>query len=183
MGILGCNTIGIKDPTGADRKKLLVWVEIDRCMTDALSVVTGAKLGRRSLKFVDYGKVAASFLNLDTSNAIRISARDSSRALADTRYPEIASKKERQMRTYFDATDTELFSVERVSIEVSEQDLPGRPRSRVSCSKCGEGINDRREVLRTDGSVECRSCAVGGYYTISKVDEPELSGTPDLSTP
>ena len=72
IATLGCGLIGIQDPRGADRKKLIVWVEIDRCMADAVGAVTGARLGRRSLKFLDYGKVAATFLNIDSGDAVRI---------------------------------------------------------------------------------------------------------------
>src|ERR687886_438237 len=83
MATLGCKLIGIDDPRGADRKKLIVWVEIDRCMTDAVSAVTGVRLGKRSLKYVDYGKVAATFLNTENKRAVRLVALESSRALAD----------------------------------------------------------------------------------------------------
>src|ERR687885_2371385 len=96
MALLGCKLIGIEEPRGADRKSLIVWVEIDRCMTDAVSAVTGVRLGRRSLKFVDYGKVAATFLNTETKRAVRIVALESSRTLADERYPDIADKRTRQ---------------------------------------------------------------------------------------
>jgi len=74
MALLGCAAVGLNDPKGADRKKLIVWVEIDRCMADAVSAVTGARLGKRSLKYVDYGKVAATFLNTETNEAVRIVA-------------------------------------------------------------------------------------------------------------
>src|SRR6185312_8837393 len=89
MALLGCRLIGVDDPRGADRKKLIIWVEIDRCMTDAISAVTGVRLGTRSLKYVDYGKVAATFLNTTLDRAVRIVALESSRALADERYAEI----------------------------------------------------------------------------------------------
>src|SRR5437773_2463219 len=79
MAMLGCRLIDIGDPIGADRKRFVAWVEIDRCMADAVGAVTGARLGRRSLKFVDYGKVAATFLNTDTGRAVRIAALDESR--------------------------------------------------------------------------------------------------------
>src|SRR5204862_5813990 len=105
MALLGCRLIGTEDPRGADRKKLIVWVEIDRCMTDAVSAVTGVRLGRRSLKFVDYGKVAATFLNTETRQAVRILALDSARALADERYRERGEKKARQMRAYREARE------------------------------------------------------------------------------
>ena len=164
MALLGCRLIGVVDPRGADRKRLIVWVEIDRCMADAVGAVTGVRLGKRSLKYLDYGKVAASFLNTETGEAVRIVALDESRALADARYPEVLSKKERQFRAYREAADEELFKVERVLVEYGLMDAPGRPRARVSCSRCGEGINDGREVADERGNPLCRPCANGGYY-------------------
>src|SRR5438067_450943 len=164
MAVLGCRLIGVDDPRGADRKKLVVWVEIDRCMADAVGAVTGVRLGKRSLKYLDYGKVAATFLNTETGEAMRVVALEESRALADARYPEIESKKERQFRAYREATDDELFKVERVSVDYGEMDAPGRPRSRVMCASCNEGINDGREVRSADGQVLCRPWGTGGYY-------------------
>lgn len=164
MALLGCARLGIEDPRGADRKKLMVWVEIDRCMTDAVSAVTGTRLGKRTLKFLDYGKVAATFLNLDTGEAVRIVARESSRDLANRLHPEIENKKERQMITYREADDDELFSTRAVEISVNDMDLPGHPRSRVICAECGEGINDGRELNTVDQGVLCHSCAFGTYY-------------------
>lgn len=164
MALLGCRSIGVEDPRGADRKKLIVWVEIDRCMADAVGAVTGVRLGKRSLKYLDYGKVAATFYNTETNDAVRVVALEESRELADARHPEIESKKERQFRTYREAADEELFKVERVEVEYNEMDMPGRPRSRVRCARCGEGVNDGREVAGPEGSVLCRPCASGGYY-------------------
>jgi formylmethanofuran dehydrogenase subunit E len=166
MALLGCGLIKIKDPRGADRKNLIVWVEIDRCMADAVSAVTGVRLGKRSLKYRDYGKVAATFLNLQTKEAVRVVALDESRALADALYPLIENRKERQFLAYREATDGELFKVERVSVEYGEMDEPGRPRSRVTCARCNEGINDGREIKTRDGMSLCRPCAQGGYYRV-----------------
>lgn len=164
MALLGCRLVGLTDPRGADRKKLIVWVEIDRCMADAVGAVTGVRLGRRSLKYFDYGKVAATFLNTETRQAVRVVALDESRALADERYPQIESKKERQFRAYREADEAELFRAERVEVEYGESDAPGRPRTRVTCAKCGEGVNDGREAAGADGASLCRPCARGGYY-------------------
>lgn len=170
MALLGCRLVGIEDPRGAERKKLIVWVEIDRCMADAVGAVTGARLGKRSLKYQDYGKVAASFLNTETGTAARIVALDESRQLADARYPEIESKKERQFRAYREATDEELFKVQSVKVEYGTLDAPGPPRSRVSCARCGEGVNDGREVCGKQGETLCRPCAGGGYYSVFTED-------------
>jgi formylmethanofuran dehydrogenase subunit E len=170
MALLGCRSIGIDDPKGADRKKLIVWVEIDRCMTDAISAVTGVRLGTRSLKYVDYGKVAATFLNTEQNRAVRIVALESSRALADERFSDIRNKRERQFRGYSEATDDELFKTELVSVVLRDLDAPGSPRSRVICAICGEGVNDGREVVGADGDTLCRGCQTGTYY--SKLDNP-----------
>jgi formylmethanofuran dehydrogenase subunit E len=164
MAILGCRLVDVREPRGADQKKLMVWVEIDRCMADAVSAVTGVRLGKRSLKYVDYGKVAATFVNAATGKAVRIAALEKSRVLADERYPEIQRKAERQFKAYREASDEELFKVELVRVELRDQDLPGRPRSRVICTRCGEGINDGRETIDKDGLVFCSYCAAGGYY-------------------
>jgi formylmethanofuran dehydrogenase subunit E len=163
MALLGCSLIGLGDPRGEDRKKLIVWVEIDRCMTDAIAAVTGVRLGRRSLKFFDFGKVAATFLNTETGTAFRIVALESSRALADTRFQAVANKKDRRMKAYTGATDTELFSFGEVRVNYDENDKPGHPRRRVTCDTCGEGINDGREVIIA-GRQLCRPCSSETYY-------------------
>lgn len=165
MALLGCSLVGVFDPRCADRKRLIVWVEIDRCMADAVGAVTGARLGKRTLKFVDYGKVAATFLNVESGEAVRVVAREESRALADARFPLIESKKERQLLAYREAEDAELFKIERVRVELGEMDLPGSPRSRVKCGGCGEGVNDGRQVCADDSpAVLCRACAGRAYY-------------------
>lgn len=166
MAVLGCRLLGLSDPQGSERKKLIVWVEIDRCMADAVSAVTGARLGRRSLKYVDYGKVAATFLQVETGQAVRILALDSARGLADERYKEIESKKERQMLAYRGATEQELFRVEAVRVKYRDMDAPGRPLRRVVCTRCGEGVNDGREVRGATGELLCLYCAHGGYYEL-----------------
>lgn len=164
MSVLGCRLIGITDPRGADRKKLIVWVEIDRCVTDAISAVTGVRLGKRSLKYLDYGKVAATFLNLSQGVSFRVVARDESRGLADVLFPDVESKKERQMLAYRNAGEGELFKVERVKIDLNDFEMPGRPKRRSACEQCGEGVNDGREVSDALGRLVCRACAFGTYY-------------------
>lgn len=163
MAMLGCEAVGIAEPLGADRKSLIVFVEIDRCAADAVNTVTGCRLGKRTLKYYDYGKLAATFLNVKTGDAVRIVALDSSREAADCAFPEIANKYERQLRAYKLLPPEELFKVERVRVAMPPQDQPGRPVSRVQCDECGEGVNDRREVSR-EGRTLCRACAGEAYY-------------------
>src|SRR6202041_4166997 len=92
LAMLGLEKLGIDDPRGnkEDRKRLVTFVEIDRCATDAIAVVTGCRLGKRALKFRDWGKMAATFVDLETHRPIRIAARESSKALARQMHPEIA---------------------------------------------------------------------------------------------
>src|SRR6266478_1436659 len=161
MAVLSCSLVGLEDPRTAGRNKMIVWVEIDRWLTDAVETVTGARLSNRTLKFLDYGKLAATFLNVDTREAVRIVAIESSRGLADLRHQEMESKHARQMRVYREATDEELFAFNAVDVRLSEMDAPGHPRFRVICGRCSEGVNDGREVRADDGSILCRPCAFG----------------------
>jgi formylmethanofuran dehydrogenase subunit E len=164
MAMLGCQAVGIADPHGSDRKSLLVFVEIDRCAADAINTVTGCRLGKRTMKYYDYGKLAATFLNTKTGEAIRVVALDTSREAADRVFPEIENRYERQMIAYKQLPDEELFKIERVAVTVPTQDQPGRPVSRVLCDNCGEAVNDRREVVRGEETL-CRACAGDAYYT------------------
>lgn len=162
MAMLGLAALGIAEPE-AYGNRLLTFVEIDRCATDAVSLVTGCSLGRRSLKFVDYGKVAATFVNLETGAAVRVSARDDSRLKARELFPEIAKPNRQQLEAYKVMPDADLFTVQKVEVALAPEELPGGPRSRVACDACGEGINHGREVRR-EGRVLCRACAGGAYY-------------------
>src|SRR5262245_36029638 len=72
MAILVIAKLGIEDPRGKDRKRLVTFVEIDRCATDAVGVVTGCRLGKRALKFRDWGKMAATFVDVNTGRGVRV---------------------------------------------------------------------------------------------------------------
>ncbi|MGD0693745.1 MAG: FmdE family protein [Terriglobia bacterium] len=167
MAMRGLKELGIEDP-GEHRKRLITFVEIDRCAADAISVVTGCRLGNRALKFVDYGKLAATFVDLASERAVRIVARDDSRLKAKAMFPELSDSRRQQLEAYRVMDDAELFAIAPVKIKLNPQDLPGRPRSRVACEQCGEDINDGRE-RRLDGRVLCRSCAGERYYEKDEV--------------
>jgi formylmethanofuran dehydrogenase subunit E len=164
MAMLGLRKLGIEDPRGKDRKRLVTFVEIDRCATDAVAVVTGCRLGKRALKFRDWGKVAATFVDLSTGRGYRIAARESSKALARAMHPELESKNQQQMLAYREMSDDDLFAVQAVKVELPPEEFPGYNGERVVCAACGEGINFRRQVAR-DGRTLCRACAGERYYT------------------
>jgi formylmethanofuran dehydrogenase subunit E len=159
----GLSLLGLDDPTGAHRKRLVTYVEIDRCATDAIGVVTGCRLGKRALKFLDFGKMAATFCDLETGRAVRVSARESSKQRARELYPEIENKNQQQMRAYRELPPEELFDVQWVKVSIGPEDLPGFKGPRVVCARCGEGVSFKREVV-VDGRTLCRACAGQRYY-------------------
>lgn len=161
LALLGLRELGIDDPI-KERKRLVTIVEIDRCATDAVQLVTGCRLGKRALKFKDFGKVAATFVDLKTDRAVRIVAREESKQQARTLFPEL-DKEEGQRRAYRQLPDHDLFTRQWVRVVLPEEDLPGYRAPRVVCAQCGEGINFKREVQR-DARLLCRACAGERYY-------------------
>src|SRR3984957_18448859 len=166
LAMLGLHKLGIDDPQGKDRKRIVTFVEIDRCATDAVAVVTGCRLGKRALKFRDWGKVAATFIDGGTGKAIRIAAKESSKALARQMHPEIEEKNQQQMLAYRELSDDDLFTQQWVKVELPPEEFPGYKGERIVCEECGEGINFRREV-RSYGKILCHACAGERYYTLA----------------
>jgi len=185
LAMFGLAKLGIDDPKGKDRKRLVTFVEIDRCATDAIAVVTGCRLGKRALKFRDWGKMAATFVDLASPlssgaplkpafglsglasghwyRANRIAAKESSKKLARELYPQIENKNQQQMLAYREMSDEDLFSTEWVKVELPPREFPGYKADRIVCAQCGEGINFHREVER-DGRVLCKACVGERYY-------------------
>lgn len=168
MAMLGCRLIGLNNPRSRDQiKKLLVYIEMDRCTADAVAHVTGVKLGRRSLKFMDYGIMAATFYNLETNSAYRVLSTEDSRELASVYAQEIEGKSARQLEAYRRMPDSVLFRVQKVNVRIHDCDLPGPTRSKVACSRCGQVIRDRREVIEHDMPV-CKPCSENCYFSHAK---------------
>jgi formylmethanofuran dehydrogenase subunit E len=208
LAMLGLKTLGINDPRNnkEDRKRLVTFVEIDRCATDAIAVVTGCRLGKRALKFRDWGKMAATFVDLASHvedngkgttsvvpsqasanaalaaegqrsplsgadspdhcyRAIRIAAKESSKAMARALHPEIENKNQQQMLAYREMPEDDLFTQQWVKVELPPQEFPGYKSDRIACAACGEGINFHREV-ESNGRVLCRACAGERYYEL-----------------
>ncbi|MCI0350685.1 MAG: formylmethanofuran dehydrogenase subunit E family protein, partial [Acidobacteriales bacterium] len=137
MAMLGLCQLGIQEPEGKDRKRLVTFVEIDRCATDAISVVTGCRLGKRALKFRDWGKMAATFVDLEKGSAVRVAAKESSKALAKSLHPELDSSNQQQMLAYREMNDNDLFTVRPVKVQLTPEEFPGYKGERVTCSRCG----------------------------------------------
>ena len=192
MAVLACRLLDIHDPRSRqspDRKRLVTFVEIDRCATDAIAVVTGCRVGKRALKLRDWGKMAATFLDLarpippaelagqpDHFRALRLVALESSKDRARELFPANADgtpftdKNQQQMRAYRDLPDADLFAAQWVSVHLPPSEFPGFRGARVTCSVCGEGINFDRFTLTpppdpvsetndTTAEALCRGCA------------------------
>jgi formylmethanofuran dehydrogenase subunit E len=169
MSMLGLSKIGILDPKGKDKKSVIVFVEMDRCATDAVQSVTGCSLGHRTMKFMDYGKMAATFVNLKTGRAVRVIAKEDSRQKAKEYFPEIKNKYEAQLEAYKLMSDEALFDLMEVNVKINPEDMQGKPLGRIKCTRCGEHVQDLREIYK-DGLVLCRPCAGSGYYKHSNKD-------------
>jgi len=102
-------------------------------------------------------------VDVGSGKAIRIAAKESSKALARQMHPEISGKNQQQMLAYREISDDDLFATQWVKVTLPPEEFPGYKGERVVCEQCGEGINFRREV-RCEGKILCRSCAGEHYY-------------------
>jgi formylmethanofuran dehydrogenase subunit E len=165
MAMEGCRRIGLDNPRERSQiKKLIVYVEMDRCAADAISQVTGARLGRRSLKFVDHGIMAATFVNLETGKAVRIVSKESARTLAASKAPQIRDRHRQQLEAYKTMACEDLFDIQAVKVNVEACDMPGPTKFKAVCQKCGQVVRDKREVMKNN-RILCRPCALGTYFT------------------
>jgi formylmethanofuran dehydrogenase subunit E len=164
MAMLGCLLVDVDDPTSPrGQKRLMVYAEIDRCLTDAIASATGCRLGRRTLKFVDYGINAATFVNLETGAAYRIVSTEESKKLAVGYAPEETDSGRRQSIGYQRMPDHLLFRVQAVRVLLGELDMPGPSRRKAVCRMCGQVIRDGREIVQ-ENRVLCRVCAGAAYF-------------------
>ncbi len=144
-------------------KRLLTIVETDGCGADGLAVATGCIVGRRTLRVLDFGKVAATLVDTTTGKAVRVAPASGIRALAIDHAPETGSPWQSYLLAYQTMLDSQLLRLQRVELTRSLAEILSRPGLRVSCDLCGEEIMNEREIQH-DGLTLCRSCAGDGYY-------------------
>jgi formylmethanofuran dehydrogenase subunit E len=152
MTMCGLRHIGIKDPKGADRKNLMVFVEIDRCATDAIMALTGCRPGKRTMKVRDYGKMAATFINLESGKAVRVATTIERKGPDNHDLPDMTK-----------VGDEEIFSIKFVAVPLQPEDMPGKPVRLRECARCRESILDGREVEK-NGETLCKPCSDQMYY-------------------
>lgn len=161
MGLAGAAALGLEAPRSD--KRLLVIAETDGCFLDGLSVAAGVAPGRRTMRVEDYGKVAATFIDVQTEQALRLAPRPDVRTAALAYAPGEHRHYFAQLTGYQVMPDDELFAVTPVTLTRSVAELVSRPGVRVNCTACGEEIINQREVLVGEQAL-CVTCAHGGYY-------------------
>jgi formylmethanofuran dehydrogenase subunit E len=172
MAMLALARLNIHDPRARhlpdgslnpDRKRLVTFVEIDRCATDAIGVVTGCRVGKRALKLRDFGKMAATFIDLNSPlnandyKGLRIVALESSKSRARELYPTL-EKNAQQMKAYRELPDADLFAEQWVRVPLPPSEFPGYKGERVACARCGEGVNFDRFIDHNNERL-CLACA------------------------
>lgn len=165
MGLLGIKMLGLRVPR--KDKRLLVIIETDGCFADGIMVATGTSVGARTLRIQDYGKIAATFVDIKTGKAIRLAPRQGIRTLAWEYAPSERRQYFAQLKAYQVMPEEELFSVQQVDLTPSAQVLISRAGVRTSCSVCGEEIINQREFI-LDGNTLCHACYQPAYYRHSR---------------
>jgi formylmethanofuran dehydrogenase subunit E len=170
MGLLGGHRLGLEVPR--EDKRLLTLVETDGCAADAIAVATGCRVGRRTLRVIDFGKVAATFVDTHSGRAVRVVPKASIRERAWAFAPEANTRWQAQLLGYPRMSEDELLVTQEVALVFSLEKLSSKDGYRVACQACGEEVINEREVVQ-DGHVLCRACAGQRYYRLPR--EPALS--------
>lgn len=169
IGLRGLRELGVIDdehahhPFDNSRKRLLTIVETDGCGADGIAAATDCYIGRRTMRLLDFGKVAATFVNRQTGNAVRVRPALNVRELARMYSPDARSRWHSYLEAYQVMPDEVLLDVQPVLLTQPLEKIISRPRTRVNCAECGEEVMNEREVL-VNGRFLCKQCANFGYY-------------------
>lgn len=169
MAILGLSLLGYACPPGfPDIKSLLGIVEIERCLADAVGTATGLSFGRGSLKLINQGLLAVTFVDLPSGRAVRIISRDEARDLSLLHTSDLISTHAAQAAAYKNMTDTELFIVQRVAVSLKPEEIPGDRPPKVACQKCGVLVRSGQVRLVGEHTL-CAPCAGQAYFALLDV--------------
>lgn len=174
LGLFGGKILGLDVPQ--TDKRLLTIVETDGCGADGIAVATGCWVGRRTMRVLDFGKMAATLVDTHTNRAIRLVPSPASRSLAQEYAPEAENRWQAYLLAYQHIPDDLLFAVQDVSLTFSMAQLLSKHGYRVNCDVCGEEILNEREV-RIEGITMCRACAGNRYYQPVNGHSPAVVGT------
>lgn len=163
LGLAGAAALGLDVPR--KDKRLLVIIETDGCFADGIEAATGCTVGHRTLRIEDYGKIAATFVNVQTSQAVRLAPRLDVRQRACDHTPGESRHYFAQLQAYQVMPDVELLTIQPVHLTTPVTKILSRPGIRVNCDLCGEEIINNREICK-NGQTICRSCAGDSFYQI-----------------
>lgn len=163
IGLAGMFALDFDAPPSG--KRLLVILETDGCFVDGVAAATNCTVGHRTLRVEDYGKVAATFVDVKTGRAVRVAPVLDVRERACAYAPDEPRHYFAQMQAYQIMPTNELLNITEVQLVTSIQGIVSRPGLRVNCNSCGEEIINEREI-KQNGLILCRACAYGGYYQI-----------------
>lgn len=161
MGRLAGSLLGLSLPR-TDRR-LVAIMETDGCAADGVTAATGCTVGRRTLRIVDFGKVATTFVDTDTGRAVRIWPHPSARERALALRPETLDPWQAMLDAYRILPLDALLCWRQVSLTTPIEVIMSRPGLHVPCERCGEEIMNGREV-DVAGIRLCRGCADGQYW-------------------
>lgn len=167
MGLAGAKTLGLDTPR--DDKRLLIILETDGCFADGVQAATGCTIGHRTLRVEEYGKIAATFVDTKSGQAVRLAPALDIRQRAYAYAPGEKRHYFAQLLAYQMMPDEELFACQEVQLATPVSQILSRPGVRVNCELCGEEIINEREVLR-DGMALCRACAGQAYYQVAPIE-------------
>lgn len=161
IGLAGADALGL-EPHRTD-KRLLIIIETDGCFVDGIEAATGCSVGHRTLRVEDYGKIAATFIDVKTEQTLRLTPKLDVRQRALVHIPTESRHYFAQLQAYQTMPADELLDIQPVRLRVPIQQIISRAGVRVNCDHCGEEILNEREII-TNGQTLCRACASGGYY-------------------
>lgn len=168
IGLAGGAALGLELPPSD--KRLLIILETDGCFADGVEVATGCTVGHRTLRVEDYGKIAATFIDVKSGAAVRIAPRLDVRDRAYAYAPSEPRHYFAQLQAYQIMPDAELLTMQPVTLTTPIEAIVSRPGVRVNCDQCGEEIINEREVVSGSQRL-CRACAGQGYYRAAEEEQ------------
>ncbi|MBE2220652.1 MAG: TraR/DksA C4-type zinc finger protein [Anaerolineae bacterium] len=161
IGLAGAAALGLAVPRSD--KRLLIIVETDGCFADGLSAATGCTMGHRTLRLADYGKIGATFVDVKTETAVRLSPQLDIREKAYQYAPDEKKHYYAQLVGYQQMPDDQLLTIQPVCLSTPVGQIVSRAGVRVNCAGCGEEIINEREVMVEERPF-CAACAGAAYY-------------------
>jgi len=171
IGLAGASALGLDLPRRD--KRLLVILETDGCFADGIEAATACAVGHRTLRIEDYGKIAATFVDVETERTLRIAPQPDLRHRAFSYADGESRHYFAQLQAYQSMPDDELLTIQPIILTTPVQEIVSRAGVRVNCDACGEEIINEREVL-LHGRILCRACGWGGYYVSVEQTLPQV---------